>query len=148
MSYSEVRGSDEFKSITLILLTVFRLRTRRLWAITTQIFGDKFICESPRCNMLSLCLIKWVMNGSLHKKLFFKTFPSELVQTSPPMFLLLISLSPGVMSSFSPRYPRILWAKLSRIHSPAAITAQPGQLLTWEIHTHLDTHIKHTIKLL
>lgn len=68
MSYSEVRG---------ILLTVFCLWTWCLWVITIQIFWDIFICESSHwknkycifANKLSLCFLKWVINGSIHKKL-------------------------------------------------------------------------------
>ncbi len=68
-----------------------------------------------------------------------KTFPSELVQTFPGVSAAHHSL-PGVMSSLPLRNPTILWANLLRMRSPAAITAKPGQLLTWETRTYTNTH--------
>lgn len=97
MSYSEVRGCNEFKSITLILLTLFCFGKWCLRAITIQIFGDIFICESSPeyCNVANnlsvfflihlLLFFKWVINGSIHKKPI-QDIPTELVQNFPRCF--------------------------------------------------------------
>lgn len=87
-----------------------------------------------------MCVFTWVINGSIHRKTHDTRLSLLRCFKLSPVFLLLISLLPGVMSSFPLAVP---WFSEQNYSACRPLQLLPGHLHTWETRAHLQM-LAHT----
>lgn len=82
-----------------------------------------------------MCVFTWVINGSIHRKTHHTRVSLLRCFKLSPVFLLLISLLPGVMSSFPLAVPRF---SEQNYFACTPLQLLPGHLHTRETRAHLQ----------